>query len=45
MKKHFALVHGAWHGGWCWDGVIEGSHEALFTNPAVAAAGILEATR
>jgi hypothetical protein len=17
----FSLVHGAWHGGWCWDGV------------------------
>lgn len=23
MKKQFVLVHGAWHGGWCWDGVIE----------------------
>jgi pimeloyl-ACP methyl ester carboxylesterase len=22
MSKHFVLVHGAWHGGWCWDGVI-----------------------
>ena len=21
MGKHFMLVHGAWHGGWCWDGV------------------------
>jgi pimeloyl-ACP methyl ester carboxylesterase len=23
MAKHFVLVHGAWHGGWVWDGVIE----------------------
>jgi pimeloyl-ACP methyl ester carboxylesterase len=22
MSKHFVLIHGAWHGGWCWDGVI-----------------------
>lgn len=21
-SKHFVLVHGAWHGGWCWEGVI-----------------------
>lgn len=23
MGKHFVLIHGAWHGGWCWEGVIE----------------------
>jgi hypothetical protein len=23
MGKHFVLIHGAWHGGWSWDGVIE----------------------
>ena len=23
MSKHFVLIHGAWHGGWCWDGVIQ----------------------
>jgi Alpha/beta hydrolase family len=23
MGKHFLLIHGAWHGGWCWEGVIE----------------------
>jgi len=23
MGKHFVLIHGAWHGGWCWDGVIK----------------------
>lgn len=22
MGKHFVLIHGAWHGGWCWDGVV-----------------------
>ncbi len=23
MGKHFVLIHGAWHGGWCWGGVIQ----------------------
>jgi pimeloyl-ACP methyl ester carboxylesterase len=23
MGKHFVLLHGAWHGGWCWNGVID----------------------
>ncbi len=23
MGEHFVLIHGAWHGGWCWDGVIQ----------------------
>jgi pimeloyl-ACP methyl ester carboxylesterase len=23
MGKHFVLLHGAWHGGWCWDGIIK----------------------
>ena len=23
MEKQFVLIHGAWHGGWCWDGVIK----------------------
>jgi hypothetical protein len=22
MGKHFVLIHGAWHGGWCWEGVV-----------------------
>ncbi len=22
MGTHFILIHGAWHGGWCWEGVI-----------------------
>jgi pimeloyl-ACP methyl ester carboxylesterase len=24
MGKQFVLLHGAWHGGWCWDGVKRG---------------------
>jgi pimeloyl-ACP methyl ester carboxylesterase len=23
MGKHFVLIHGAWHGGWCWERVIK----------------------
>ena len=23
MKKQCILIHGAWHGGWCWDGVAK----------------------
>ena len=23
MGQHFVLIHGAWHGGWCWEGVIQ----------------------
>ncbi len=23
MGKRFVLIHGAWHGGWCWDGVVK----------------------
>ena len=23
MGEHFVLIHGAWHGGWCWEGVIQ----------------------
>ncbi len=22
MGRHFVLIHGAWHGGWCWEGVV-----------------------
>ena len=22
MSKRFVLIHGAWHGGWCWDKVV-----------------------
>jgi len=34
MKKHFILIHGAWHGGWCWDGVIEKLEKAGHTAEA-----------
>ena len=23
MSEHFVLIHGAWHGGWCWDKVVK----------------------
>ena len=28
MSKHFVLIHGAWHGGWCWEGVIKALEKA-----------------
>jgi pimeloyl-ACP methyl ester carboxylesterase len=28
MGKHFVLIHGAWHGGWCWQGVIKELQQA-----------------
>jgi pimeloyl-ACP methyl ester carboxylesterase len=34
MKKHFVLIHGAWHGGWCWDGVIKELEKAGHTAEA-----------
>lgn len=34
MGKHFVLIHGAWHGGWCWDGVIEALESAGHTGEA-----------
>jgi pimeloyl-ACP methyl ester carboxylesterase len=34
MGKHFILVHGAWHGGWCWDGVIDKLKKAGHTAEA-----------
>jgi pimeloyl-ACP methyl ester carboxylesterase len=34
MGKHFVLIHGAWHGGWCWDGVIEALEKAGHTAEA-----------
>ena len=34
MGKHFILIHGAWHGGWCWDGVIEKIEKAGHTAEA-----------
>jgi len=34
MTNHFVLVHGAWHGGWCWQGVIQELKEAGHTAEA-----------
>jgi pimeloyl-ACP methyl ester carboxylesterase len=33
MGKQFVLIHGAWHGGWCWDKVVQelekAGHQAI----------------
>ena len=34
MGIHFVLLHGAWHGGWCWDGVIKALENAGHTAEA-----------
>jgi pimeloyl-ACP methyl ester carboxylesterase len=34
MGKHFVLIHGAWHGGWAWDGVIAELEKAGHTAEA-----------
>ena len=34
MGKHFVLIHGAWHGGWVWDGVIQALQAAGHTAEA-----------
>lgn len=34
MGKHFVLIHGAWHGGWCWSGVIKELENAGHTAKA-----------
>jgi pimeloyl-ACP methyl ester carboxylesterase len=34
MGKHFVLIHGAWHGGWAWEGVIRCLAEAGHTAEA-----------
>ena len=34
MGKHFVLIHGAWHGGWCWEGVIKELERAGHTAEA-----------
>ncbi len=32
--KRFVLIHGAWHGGWCWEGVIRMLEKAGHTAEA-----------
>lgn len=39
MRKHFVLIHGAWHGGWCWDGVIAELEKAGHTAEALTMPG------
>ena len=34
MGKHFVLIHGAWHGGWCWEGLIKELEQAGHTAEA-----------
>ena len=34
MGEHFVLIHGAWHGGWCWEGVIQELEKAGYTAEA-----------
>ena len=34
MGKHFVLLHGAWHGGWCWEGVVKELEKAGHTAEA-----------
>ena len=34
MGEHFVLIHGAWHGGWCWEGVIRELEKAGHTAEA-----------
>jgi alpha-beta hydrolase superfamily lysophospholipase len=39
MGKHFVLVHGAWHGGWVWDGLLEALRESGHTGQALTLPG------
>jgi pimeloyl-ACP methyl ester carboxylesterase len=40
MSEHFVLIHGAWHGGWCWDGVIDALEKAGHTAEAPTMPGM-----
>lgn len=35
MAARVVLVHGAWHGAWCWDGVVEGLRAEGITADAI----------
>jgi pimeloyl-ACP methyl ester carboxylesterase len=39
MNKHFVLIHGAWHGGWCREGVIQALKKAGYTAEALTLPG------
>jgi pimeloyl-ACP methyl ester carboxylesterase len=34
VGHHFVLIHGAWHGAWCWEGVINALEKAGHTAEA-----------
>jgi hypothetical protein len=40
MGEHFVLIHGAWHGGWCWEGVIAALQKAGNTAEAPTMPGM-----
>ena len=40
MGEHFVLIHGAWHAGWCWDGVIAALEKAGNTAEAPTLPGM-----
>lgn len=40
MSEHFVLIHGAWHGGWCWEGVIGALEKAGHTAEAPTLPGM-----
>ncbi|MEQ9866195.1 alpha/beta fold hydrolase [Pectobacterium aroidearum] len=39
---HFVLIHGAWHGGWCWSRVTERLNAAGFAATAPTLTGLAE---
>ena len=39
---HFVLVHGAWHGAWCWRDVVQGLTQAGHRVHAVTLTGVGE---
>ncbi|MEX1167556.1 MAG: alpha/beta fold hydrolase, partial [Hydrogenophaga sp.] len=42
LKPTFVLVHGAWHGAWCWSRVLPLLREAGHTAHAVTLTGVGE---
>ncbi|MFJ5456671.1 alpha/beta fold hydrolase [Pectobacterium sp. CHL-2024] len=41
-STHFVLIHGAWHGGWCWSRVTERLNAAGFAATAPTLTGLAE---
>jgi pimeloyl-ACP methyl ester carboxylesterase len=40
MGEHFVLIHGAWHGSWCWEGVTTALERAGHTAEAPTMPGM-----